>query len=547
VSLDSRLRGNDARGTGRDVRALLGGLCLACSALAPTPAPAQVARPQPARSVDLAHGPLRVSADGRRLVHADGTPFFWLGDTAWELFHRLTREEADAYLDDRARKGFTVIQAVALAEFDGLTAPNAYGDLPLLDRDPARPNEPYFRHVDHVVDAAARRGMYVGLLPTWGDKFNKRWGVGPEVFTPENARAYGEWLGRRYRAKPIVWILGGDRIPESDAQVAIVRAMAEGLRAGDGGAHLMTYHPMGGQSSSRFFHGDAWLAFDMFQSSHGARDVPNYRMVEHDLALAPPKPVVDGEPRYEDHPIDWKPEKGWFDEWDVRQGAYWALLAGAAGHTYGDHNIWQFLSPKHPPVSSARTPWRDALRHPGSAQVGYARRLFESRPFLELVPDQTVLAAAPDTGAGHQRAARGRDGGWAMAYTPLGRPLAVRLDAVRAPRCARGGSTRAPAPRPAPASSPPPATAPSTRPATRGAGATGCSCSTRPTAATRPRAARVVRRAGRPRRGAPARPPTARASPPPPARRAPAWPTAPPTPACAARRPRARPRRASPR
>jgi hypothetical protein len=380
-------------------------------------------------SVDFRHGPLRVSADRRHLVHADGTPFFYLGDTAWELFHRLTREEADAYLDDRARKGFTVIQAVALAEFDGLRVPNAYGDLPLRNDDPTQPDDAYFRHVDYVVRAAERRGMYVGLLPTWGDKWNKKWGVGPEIFTPANARAYGEFLGRRYKARQVIWILGGDRIPESDAQLAIVRAMAEGLRAGDGGAHLMTYHPMGGQSSSRFFHGDDWLAFDMFQSSHGARDVSNDRMVAADRAREPAKPVIDGEPRYEDHPVNWDPKNGWFDEFDVRQGAYWALLAGAAGHTYGDHDIWQFLSPRHPPVSSARTPWREALGHPGAAQVGYARRLLTSRPFLELAPDQELLVSPVDSGAGRQRAARG--GSYAFAYTPLGSPLTVRLDRLR--------------------------------------------------------------------------------------------------------------------
>src|SRR6476469_5319800 len=113
---------------------------------------------------------LRVSANKRFLVTADGTPFFWLGDTAWELFHRLTREEADLYLDDRQQKGFTVIQAVVLAEFDGLTAPNAYGDVPLAGNDPTKLNEGYFRHVDYVVDAAERRGMFIGMLPTWGDK-----------------------------------------------------------------------------------------------------------------------------------------------------------------------------------------------------------------------------------------------------------------------------------------------------------------------------------------------------------------------------------------
>lgn len=119
---------------------------------------------------------LMVSEDGRRIVRSDGAPFFWLGDTAWELFHRLNREEADEYLSDRASKGFNVIQAVVLAELDGLTVPNPYGEIPLIDNDPAKPNEAYFQHVDYVVDKAESLGMFIGMLPTWGDKFNKAWG-----------------------------------------------------------------------------------------------------------------------------------------------------------------------------------------------------------------------------------------------------------------------------------------------------------------------------------------------------------------------------------
>src|SRR5690606_12779 len=177
---------------------------------------------------------LMVSEDGRRIVRSDGAPFFWLGDTAWELFHRLNREEADEYLSDRASKGFNVIQAVVLAELDGLTVPNPYGEIPLIDNDPAKPNEAYFQHVDYVVDKAEALGMFIGMLPSWGDKFNKAWGGGPEIFTVENARIYGRFLGERYRYDPIIWILGGDRNPADDEDLAIIRAMAEGIQEGNG-------------------------------------------------------------------------------------------------------------------------------------------------------------------------------------------------------------------------------------------------------------------------------------------------------------------------
>ncbi|MFO1499583.1 MAG: DUF4038 domain-containing protein [Verrucomicrobiota bacterium] len=82
---------------------------------------------------------LKVSDNHRFLVRQDGQPFFYLGDTAWELFHRLNREEATKYLETRAQQGFTVIQAVAIAELDGHSDPNAYGHQPLTRVDQTRP------------------------------------------------------------------------------------------------------------------------------------------------------------------------------------------------------------------------------------------------------------------------------------------------------------------------------------------------------------------------------------------------------------------------
>ncbi|GAB4418603.1 MAG: glycoside hydrolase family 140 protein [Bacteroidia bacterium] len=381
--------------------------------------------------------PLVVSADGRFLLQASptgGRPFFYLGDTAWELFHRLSREEADTYLQDRAAKGFTVIQAVVLAELDGLQTPNAYGQLPLTDFDPTRPNEAYFEHVDWITRRAASLGLYIGMLPTWGDKWNKRWGVGPEIFTPEHARTYGEWLGRRYRDRSnIIWIMGGDRIPETDTHRAIIHAMAEGVRQGDGGTHLMTFHPMGTRNSAEFFHDQPWLSFNMVQSGHGSeRDGANYTYQRENYARTPAKPTLDGEPRYEDHPAAWRPEElGWYDAADVRRAAYWGLLAGACGTTYGNHNIWQMWQPGRAPIAWARTSWRQALHHEGSEQMAYLRRVFESRPWQRLVPDSTlVLSDNPRDGA-HVLAARSQDGDFAFAYTPQGRPVRLDLQALK--------------------------------------------------------------------------------------------------------------------
>ncbi len=389
-------------------------------------------------SWNLSQGNLRVSADGRFLVHANGKPFLYLGDTAWELFHRLNREEAERYLEKRRSQGFTVIQAVCLAEYGGLTDPNPYGHRPLVDNDPARPdvkdgpNNDYWDHVDFIVAAAAKRGIYVGMLPTWGDKVTKAWGQGPEIFNVANAEAYGTFLGRRYKDAPnLIWILGGDRV--ADQKEPLWRAMAKALAQADGGRHLMTYHPQGGRTSADWFHADAWLAFNMLQSGHAAKDLPNHAMIARDYARAPAKPCLDGEPRYEDHPVNWKPND-WFDDYDVRQAAYWALFAGACGHTYGCHDIWQMYDKHRARVAYARRPWHEAIDLPGAWDMLHLRTLLLARPFLTRTPDQSLVAGSTGSGADHVRACRAVDGSYAMIYLPTGKTVSVDLDKLSGAR-----------------------------------------------------------------------------------------------------------------
>ena len=247
------------------------------------------------------HGRLGVTPDGHFLQYEDGTPFFWLGDTGWELFHRLTLEEIATYLDNRRAKGFNVIQAVLLPEFDGLRKPNRYGQVPLAGGDPLRPNPVYFRMVDSVVHMARRRGLVMALLPTWGDKVTREWGAGPVVFDSVKAFRYGYWLGRRYRAeRNIVWVLGGDRpaIKDTADWRPVWRGMAAGIREGVGGRCLITYHPSGGpRSTSQYIHNESWLDMNMFQSGHGGgHDVPCWEYVYRDRSLVPAKPTLDAEP-----------------------------------------------------------------------------------------------------------------------------------------------------------------------------------------------------------------------------------------------------------
>ncbi len=373
--------------------------------------------------------PICVSDDGHFLTTADGAPFYWLGDTAWELFHRLNREDAAAYLSARASQGFNVVQAVALSEFEGLSVPNAFGRTPLL-RDESGAYDPcladldgfsYWHFMDEVIGMAEARGLYVALLPSWGDKWNRMWGKGPEIFTPKNAFCYGRWIGGRYAGRAnVVWMMGGDRRLASAEHRLIVRAMAEGIRAA-GAAQLMTFHPGGGHSSSEDVQEEGWLQMNAIQSGHGARCLDSWKLIAADRGLSPVRPVINAEPRYEDHPAYFRSSAGYlWGAWETRVHAWWDPLSGAAGVTYGNHSVWSMTTEVTPYFPFT---WREALWHEGAQQARIPKDVcLRWAPVREPCPE---LIADPGDATGHIAACRCGEN--ALVYSPLGLPFRANL------------------------------------------------------------------------------------------------------------------------
>jgi hypothetical protein len=375
--------------------------------------------------IKISSAQFTISSNHRYLLK-DGKPFYWLGDTAWELFHKLTKEEADQYLKRRTEQGFTVIQAVALAELDGLHTPNAYGDVPLINDDPTRPSEAYFKQVDYVIDKANEYHLNIALLPTWGDKVYKNsWGAGPVIFDTANAKVYGRWIGNRYKNKTnIIWILGGDRNPRNASDVAIWNAMGEGIMEATDGKAIISFHPQPCDSgSATWFHQQKWLSFNMFQNGH-CRDLAVYDNIQRAYNLLPVKPVIDAESLYEDHPVCFNvKDLGTSSAYDVRKYAYLDVFAGAFGNTYGCHDIWQFYSSKHEGVNGPHFFWQDAMNLRGANQMKFVRRLMESHPILERVPDQSLIVENNLAPSERIQATRGAD--YAFIYSSEGKPFTV--------------------------------------------------------------------------------------------------------------------------
>ena len=326
----------------------------------------------------------RLIVEGTLLRREGGLPFFWLADTVWELFHRYTPADADRYLKTRADQHFTVIQAVLLAEEDGLRVPDRLGNLPFENLESLHPNEAYWQNVDRVVRYANSLGLVMALVATWGDKVSTEWGIGPKIFNPENARLYGRWVGARYRHDDVVWIIGGDRNIKKPEDLDIWRAMACGIRESVGDTKLLTFHPGGAQSSATFVHDEPWLDFNMLQSGHCGRDNANWSLITRDLGLWPRKPVLDGEPNYEDHPVMasfdglYVRSGDYFGAFDIRKAFYRSVLSGACGFTYGCHSVWQgWDAATFAPINEPLHPSMESLEIEGARQMTFGRTLAE--------------------------------------------------------------------------------------------------------------------------------------------------------------------------
>ncbi len=383
---------------------------------------------------------LKVSENKRFLVDENGKPFFWLGDTGWLLFSKLNREEVDQYLTDRAQKGFNVIQVMVL---HSLNAVNVYGDSALINKNVATPmvtkgsnfedstEYDFWDNVDYVVDKAAGKGIYIGMVPVWGGNV-----IAGNV-TKEDAVKYAGWLANRYKNKPnIIWMVGGD-VRGSDS-LDIWNAIGSTINKIDAN-HLITFHPFGRTTSSLWFQNAKWLDFNMFQSGHRRYDQDdtkwgfgqdNYKYVNHDYALKPVKPTIDGEPSYEGIPqgLHDTTQPYWTAN-DVRRYAYWSVFAGAFGFTYGANSVMQFYKPtdKHP-AFGAREYWTEGINLPGAGQMQYLKKLMLSRPFLERVPDQSLIAGENGLKYNYLAATRGKN--YAFIYTYTGRNIPVQMGKI---------------------------------------------------------------------------------------------------------------------
>lgn len=392
--------------------------------------------------VKTLHG-LKVSANGRYLMTADEKPFFWLGDTGWLLFGKLDRDEAIKYLDDRKEKGFNVIQVMLLHEVPSV---NVYGDSSVLNKNVATPavtkgkdfkdstQYDYWDHVDFIINEAAKRELYMALVPVWGTNVKQK------LVGLEQAATYTKFLANRYKNNwNIIWLNGGDI--KGSEQMEVWKTMGDILRKNDPN-HLITFHPRGRTASSDWFHNEQWMDFNMVQSGHRRYDQDtskneqkhygedNWKFIEADYAMKPVKPTIDGEPSYEHIPqgLHDPKEIRWAD-YDVRRYGYWSVFAGAFGYTYGHSSIMQFYETGDPGANyGVSIVWQDAMNSLGAQQMKHLKNLMLSRSFFDRVPDQTLIAGT--NGDKYERVIATRGENYIMAYTYTGKDFSLNMGKI---------------------------------------------------------------------------------------------------------------------
>ncbi|NJN82357.1 MAG: DUF4038 domain-containing protein [Caldilineaceae bacterium] len=385
----------------------------------------------------LRHGPVSTSADGHSLAHADGTPFFWLGDTAWNGVLKAQPADWDQYLETRREQGFTAIQAVIThwRSFpEDAVGEKAFDGLESIQINPA-----FYQRLDAKVAAIAAHGLAPSPVLIWACTPKDP----GHYLSAEDCIVLARYEVARYAAYRPLWILGGDgeyRGESAQKWIETGRAVFGAVIDADHSL-AVTMHPQGINWPGDDLRDEKWLTFHSYQSGHGDND-DHLRWLQHgppatDWAIEPVKPIINQEPNYEHH-LSYH-SRLLFTAFHVRRACYWSLLVSpTAGVTYGHHGIWPWMEESGVPADHAYTgespSWRESLHAEGAEQIRHLRTLFDALNWPKLRPAQDLLVEQPgDANPNHFiAAAREEEGGPVVVYTPAGDPIRLSISLVNA-------------------------------------------------------------------------------------------------------------------
>ena len=339
-----------------------------------------------------AHGFLRPDASGHHLTHADGTPFFWLGDThwrfAWERWDEANKpgwsSQFRGIVDRRVEQGFTVYQSNLMSFGGSWDSPPCW----LPGREYKELDPSYFKSiVDPRMAYVADRGLVNALGLGWYTAIDS---------DVEGLARFARYVVARYGSYPMVWILGGEIAgyePElRQRRIDGWREVALAIRDADGYDQPRTAHLTNERPLASYYQGEDWLTLTLNQLGHGDLDLGVSHYGAH-LDAHPGVPLVEGESLYEGlisvEPTGRRP----VTDTMVRQVAYRAIQSGCCGYTYGAQGCWNGGWDRDEGSSMwGDLPWYEGIDLPGAVQLGHLRRFYESVDWASLrpVPDAFV-------------------------------------------------------------------------------------------------------------------------------------------------------------
>jgi Protein of unknown function (DUF4038)/Domain of unknown function (DUF5060)/Putative collagen-binding domain of a collagenase len=381
------------------------------------------------------HGPVRVSDDNRYFIHEDGTPFFWLADTAWNGALLSSTQEWDMYLRERTRQQFTAVQWVG-TQFRAAPDGDKNKELAYAGTDKIAINPKFFQRLDEKVEAVNKAGLLNVPVMLWAINGGSNPKVNPGVSLSEDqAILLARYMIARWGANDVAWILAGDSDYRGDKAAKWQRIGRAAFATGRHGP--VTLHPGGMQWYWDEFRDEKWFDFIGYQSGHGDDDKTIRWLIEgpptEDWMKLPHRPFINLEPPYENH-VAYQSRKPHPPE-SVRRAVYWSLLdAPTAGVTYGGHGVWGWDDGSKPPTDHPGTgtplPWEKALKMPAAEQMKHLFNYFTSVDFWRLRPLPMAVVNQPgkDNPSHYIAAARTEQKDLLVLYVPEDRTVEVKMD-----------------------------------------------------------------------------------------------------------------------
>ena len=359
------------------------------------------------------HGRIVVSPDKRYLMHADGTPFLWVGDTAWRGPQAATLGEWQSYINNRAAHNYSVIQLGPYVEWSGdVNPPDRDGQHPWISY-PTRINPAFWASLDEKVQYVNDQGLvacFIGL-PGW---------AATNMTSRADRDAFARYLAGRCAGSFAMFSGGAD-----GGYGGMTKYFGQKLKEllPD---HLVTHHPgtIGNDddTSNKIcmqYYQDAQIDFVMNQSGHNsgvrAATTRRARVWNQTLfAVEPHKPVVNGEAFYEGDPAS-AAEKYRGTAHDVRSLGYLSMLSGCCGYTAGVLGLWNWGL-----ISSDRisVPYTTAMNRDSAMHMEYFYRFFKGIDWWSLSPDPSLILDQPSAEQDKMALAKNTDGTLAVAYLP---------------------------------------------------------------------------------------------------------------------------------